>query len=67
MAKKYKVLGNEGDEVEIGGVKYPAGVAHLVELEDDVAEAALAESKVEAVAEESVGGEAAAPEGEAQA
>lgn len=44
---KYKVLGVEGNVVEINGVEYPAGVDHEIELTDEEAVTPLAESKIE--------------------
>ncbi len=47
MAKKYKVLGEDGSALEIAGVSHVAGAE--VELEDTDAEALVAEGKVELV------------------
>ena len=47
MSKKYKVLGAEGEAVEIDGVSHAVGAE--VELEDEAAESLVSEGKVEEV------------------
>lgn len=44
---KYKVLGTEGEEVEVGGNKYAVGSE--IDLSHDVATPALSEGKIELV------------------
>jgi len=49
MVKRYKVLGNEGDVVEVEGSEFVVGAGDVLELEDAVAEAAVAAGKVELI------------------
>ena len=48
---KYKVLGVEGEEVEVNGVNYPAGVGHEIELSEEEAADAIEHGTVELVVE----------------
>lgn len=49
---KFKVLGVEGEEVEVNGNTYGGGVGTVIELTDEEATEALAASKIEPVADD---------------
>ena len=54
--RKYKVLGIEGEQVDINGVMYDGGIGFEIELTDEEAAQPLSEFKIELMAPSIVDG-----------